>query len=1028
MKWSLSFAIIALTTSAFAQSPSTAENVKPLFDAFASERAANKGSPETLAAADKLAALAEAARKTESFTTAGRLIRDARWALPATPTDLPEGIRVLGYSRLRSADRVNSVNYSADGTKLLTAAADRTVRIWDLANGHEIIVYRGHTPANTEVDPKQGVGSIPIRVGDAVFHPDGKRVASAGGKQIHLWDLATGKTLQVIKGVDDKKGPTKLIKSIAFNDDGSKLVSGGDDLIVRVWDVAKGEELFTSPPHSSRIEAVAWQPKGNLIAAVDADGFLTVYDTVKKASLMKTQITEGGSVPAYAVRFTADGTKVLTGGGDKIPRLTPVPAADGTVPPNLAAATTKLPASGDDVLAVGVTKDGKHFASAGKDKIIRVVDAAGQPVRQFSGHTSVITALAMRPDSNQIASASDDGSVRVWDLDPIDEHRAASEAKEPLWAVAVASDGSRFAAAGADKLIRVYAATGKLEQTLEGSKAAVTALLFLTDEKLLSVGGDKLIRVWDAKTGKALGNWPGHASAVLALAVKPDGKLVVSGSADKSVIGWNPETGKALWTWTARSVVSALAVRKDGLIVVGTADGGLTVLRIEGDKPAIIGYVNAHVSGVAATVISPDGERLATVGGDGFAKIWQISAAGLPTGDSTFNNAVKAITGTSPLSAVAFSTDGKLLATAGADRVIHLWDSRTGAEVRILRGATDWVTALAFVAGDRLLAVGADKTARLFDIPRITSIISDGHTQQARTVSINKDGTQAVSVGDDRVARVWNLKTGTEAAILRGATERLFTVTFTKPGEVAAGGADRRLRTWIINPAKEIAATPVGEIYSMMSNSDGSKLGVWSRTGDADTYAIYDLAAPPKAVGDANPFRPAENPFRSTALASINEKGRKVSAASFAWDLSIVVSGDESGGVLVWDVATKATVGNEWKLLPGKVADLGLSPDGKLVIALKMNGEAVIANRETRETVATVKGPTEGVNGLVIAPGGNRFAILGSEREVAVFDFAGKELKKWTFPVTANGAAFTSDGKSLITANADGTLFVMNVP
>ena len=179
------------------------------------------------------------------------LIRDARWALPALPKDLPDGVRVFGYNRLRHGVRVNAIRYNRDGSLFLTCANDRTVHIWDTANGREVMIYRGHADANSADNGKSGISS-PLNVADAVFLPDGERVASAGENQIHIWDLKTGKTLKVLtpKPPDTVKTETKQapktapktvakaetkkpalvsMKSIAASDDGKRLVSGSDD-------------------------------------------------------------------------------------------------------------------------------------------------------------------------------------------------------------------------------------------------------------------------------------------------------------------------------------------------------------------------------------------------------------------------------------------------------------------------------------------------------------------------------------------------------------------------------------------------------------------------------------------------------------------------------------------------------------------------------------------------------------------------------------------------------------------------------
>jgi streptogramin lyase len=136
--------------------------------------------------ADELAKQSEAARASGDFDEAQNAIRDARWRLPALPADLPPHVaRIFGDPRLKHGHFVRSVAYSPDGTKLATASRDGSVKIWDLANGHELIAFRGH-------------GSEDVHA--VQFSPDGKKIASAGGNAIKIWDPATGQVQQTLTG------------------------------------------------------------------------------------------------------------------------------------------------------------------------------------------------------------------------------------------------------------------------------------------------------------------------------------------------------------------------------------------------------------------------------------------------------------------------------------------------------------------------------------------------------------------------------------------------------------------------------------------------------------------------------------------------------------------------------------------------------------------------------------------------------------------------------------------------------------
>ena len=110
-----------------------------------------------------------------------------------------------------------------------------------------------------------------------------------------------------------------------------------------------------------------------------------------------------------------------------------------------------------------------------------------------------MTAVAARGDGGQIASSSEDGAIRIWDLHATDAHRALADATDSLWAVAFSPDGKRVAAAGSDRMIRIYdPESGKLEATLKGAKSPITSLAFFPDcNRLVAAGGDRVVVVWD---------------------------------------------------------------------------------------------------------------------------------------------------------------------------------------------------------------------------------------------------------------------------------------------------------------------------------------------------------------------------------------------------------------------------------------------------------------------------------------------------------------------------------------------------
>jgi len=164
-----------------------------------------------------------------------------------------------------------------------------------------------------------------------------------------------------------------------------------------------------------------------------------------------------------------------------------------------------------------------------------------------------------------------------------------------------------------------------------------------------------------------------------------------------------------------------------------------------------------------------------------------------------------------------------------------------------------------------------------------------------------------------------------------------------------------------------------------------------------------------------------------------------VRCATFTSDLAWAVAGDEAGTVRIWDLAKKERIGGDWNLFAKNFADIGITPDKKYLVAADEDGTVKVAEvgekMEMRNVLVSGKTHKSGVRVLYVSPTGTTFLTVSNDREVKLWSLADlkdakelKELRSWTLPVTINGAAYTPDGKSVVTANADGTAYVLELP
>jgi WD40 repeat protein len=1000
----------------------TADEVRELQKRYQEERSALVKSggdkrflPDLLERADAIAGRASAALEKGRFLQASDAYRQARWQLPYEGPHFPEHVaHVFGNLRLRHGNEVLGIAFSGDGRWLATASRDHTVKVWDMNNGHEVTAYRGHDRYVRAV----------------AFSPDGTWIASAGGDaDIRIWDPQTGKDVKTLKGTGN------YITAMAVSPDGKHLLAAGDDRTLHVYNTADGKINRTIDYMLfGGLRSLAFSSDGTRLAAGADNGYVRLWVwpdmvTVNAVEYWAQQDNEGAS---NFITFSPNTKNLIRCGSDAI-KVYDVPQPGGAVaageprilltPPDDPKVKTKL----HQFTCAAVSKDGRTLFTGCTDGVIRLYDLdSGQAGGTFKGHNGPITALGFNKQGTQLASASTDYTVRLWNFEVVLQSRDFVGHTEPIWCTDFSPDGEQIVSCGADRTCRTWdMASAKTLQTFGTAKAGLTTTHFSPNGKsILTGGGDGVLRLFEAGSGKEQQTFSGHTATVTASAFSADGSKIVSGGADKQVMVFDIKTAKPLVTVDVGSIPMAVAFTPDGKkIVAGLVDQRVCFFDAGSGKPAEQWLAHHHA--VAALSFDSRGEQLATCGFDDLVKIWPMASPG--------RNPVVLTGHRGPVSAVAFRPDGKYLVSAGSDHVVRLWkeDGGTFKEAQLFRGHKDWVTSLAFSKnGYFIVSASADRTLKVWELATRELPLTAEHTGAVECVAMSPDGTKMASGATDKTIKIWDPKTGVELLTIRGHGDAVVALAFSNDSKILySSGGDRNIRRWDATTGNELPAVDnqqnftgfINPVPKLAVRPDGKRLIAWVPFDERGTRVSLFATA----NGDA--------------VLELNDRGKHVLAVAWPRDFKLAALGAKDGNVRVYDIAAEKENPKplDFQVFQKTgVSSVAFAPDGAFLVAGSETGKVVVIDPLKGTVRQTFAGHTQRVTSSAVSADGKRVVTAGMDNIVRLWDAdKGTELRRWAMPplVQERGGfvtalTFTPDGRGVVTANSNTTLFLLELP
>ncbi len=979
-----------------------------------------------------------------------------------------------------------AIAISRDGTTLLTGDESNVISLWDPSAGRLVRNYAGATaplvgvgwlPATRSVIGASADGTLrewnvdSAQPGGAVYtSPSSSARVPAMGSQIVLGgqDGAIRRVNWPPKPATNLSGHNDVVPAVAISADNRFVISGGYDQVLQISQLSNGQPVRTLSGQVGRIFSAALSHDGALAASGAEPGTIQLWNM---ADGTPGPVLAGHAGAVIDLSFHPSKPLMLSASLDGSVRLWEVPA-------------TMAPVRGHSqpVAAVALTSNGQLLVTGSLDKSVRVSTVSdGQPKFAVNEFPQPIQSLAISSNGTLLGVGDLAGDLQIRNMD--------LGAMLSTWGAHVGAvtglhflgDGERVVSSGADGTAKIWTLPFPTPSTVKSHDQTISALAVTHDGKqLISAGLDEFVRVYSLENQHQIASWKSTTGPVTSLAISQDDKLVVTGSATGKWQSWSfPEVvEKQQQPMGHTGAIHSIAIHpQTGELATAGADGLLKLWR--GDEmPRVLA---GHSGPVLAVAFTRDGASVISGGADASVRRWNVSDGlqaqaytghqGQVTGvtvsaDSTtivsssldktvriwtaVSGEAKVLTQVSPIIASDFVSETKRIATTGEDLIVRIWDTTTGRELQrfpALKAALKAVRLTPSLQG--FVAGGADGNLTFGSVSAQSIMLGDD--VKVHDLAMTPDGSHLVTCGEDKTAKLWNVKGELVRPFSGSGTALRFVAVRSDGTQVASGGdplfSQANVLIWNLADGVTVRTlTAPAAVMGLAATSDGhwavscadKKIRVYS--GDDGT--LLEEITTPAVTGEMAVA--LDLPLIAGAGADNNGyllnrslkrvfKGHSGSVTAVQWapDGNGFLSSGIDQTIRLWN-ATSGKEPSVWAPVNSPINSLTVTGDGKKVAATTDDKRLLVWDIpvDNRDNVVQPAAPVLTVTGTVNLRGvatnqtGTDYSTAGEDGAIYLWDGTTGKLKERLVGHTgaALSSAMSGDGSTVISCSADRTV------